>query len=753
MTDTPRAFVFPFGLIVIAVLFAAFMGAGVLVEPPPVRSGNTPAQFDANAAQTRLARILGDETPHPVDSAAQDPVRERLLAEIRALGYEPEVREQFVCRPQPGGPQIDCAMTRNILFSAGPESGPTILAATHYDSVPAAPGANDAGIGIASWLEIARILRDEPLQRRVLFLISDGEEPGLMGAYAFAQGADMRDVEALVNLEARGTRGPAVFFESNQPNADAVHAFASAPRGIANSVMADVYALLPNSTDVTALTRPGLDIVNVALLEGLEGYHTPQDSLAFFNTSSVQHMGDIGLATTRSFASGPDRGDATPRVYTDVAARAFVSAPAWAAQAALGVSLLIAFAAFWRAGREGRWRALAAPLAALVLAAGIAFAAGFGFSLLRAGETFWWAQPEWTRAWCVLAALIALPLALMILRAPRNAALIGAAAMVWFVALGFASSFFLAGISILYALPAVAYAVLAAIGLAWRPAQFAGFVAAGLVALIVWAPSLFLVELALGFEFPFVSALLVAIVCLTWAGVLVRAQGEVRWRGGAVVLTAGFIVALVGGALAPAATAARPMPLNLNYFVDVSAGEARILAGGAARPLPREIADTADFSAEMILPGDRVPTWAAHAEVEPAPAPTLTELTIAEEGGQRIVRARLAMSGAYRAMVRMPRTAAPISATVNGVVARYADAGEGQGDYVAVACQGRACDGATIEIAFERSSDLGEWFMIGQTPGASAEPADAIRAARPANTTPIQFGNATVTLQRIQVGE
>ena len=97
----------------------------------------------------------------------------------------------------------------------------------------------------------------------MIFLISDGEEPALLGAQAFAEGDPlMASVEAVVNLEARGTRGPAVFFESNQPNADAVAAFAHAPRGIANSVMADVYGLLQNSTDVTALRRPGLDIVD-----------------------------------------------------------------------------------------------------------------------------------------------------------------------------------------------------------------------------------------------------------------------------------------------------------------------------------------------------------------------------------------------------------------------------------------------------------------------------------------------------------
>ncbi|HYD86227.1 MAG TPA: M20/M25/M40 family metallo-hydrolase [Vitreimonas sp.] len=750
MTDTPPQPArrpFPYALFILALLFAALMSAGALVEPPPLRAANAAHQFDAAAARARLGRILGDESPHPVDSAAQDVVRARLLTEIRALGFTPEVREQFVCRGE--GLRIECAMVRNVLFSAGPERGPAILAATHYDGVPAGPGASDAGVGVAAWLEIARMLRDEALERRVIFLISDGEEQALLGAQAFVQSGGMEEVGALVNLEARGTRGPAVFFESNQPNADAAAAFARAPRGMANSVMADVYALLPNSTDVTALTRPGLDVVNIALLEGLEHYHTPQDSLASADVASLQHMGDSALATVRAFAGGPDRGDATPLVYTDIASRLFVRAPAWAAQGALGVSVLIAAFAFWRAEMQGRWRAFAAPAAVLLIAGLSAAAAGFALDALRPGGTYWFAMPAWTRAWCALAALAALPLALMATRAPRNGELIGAAAMLWFALLGFVASFLLPGISILFAIPALAYALFAAIGFFWTPARTVGAIAAALLTLLVWAPALYLTELALGFEFPFASAALMALAAMTWLGLLVRGQGETRWRGAAAVLGAGMIAAAIGAALAPAATSARPAPLNLNYFVDVDEGRARVLAGSAARPLPAPIAAAADFQPERVLPGDRLPSWAAPAALAPAPAPTLTDIAVAEAGGERIVRATLAMNGAYRASLRIPRAAAPRSASVAGVSAGFGER-DGAGEFVSLACQGRACDGAAIEIVLSGDGDTGEWFIIGQTPGAPARPAAPIRAARPAETTPIQFGDTVVTLARVR---
>ncbi len=52
------------------------------VRPP---SPDPDHPFDTVRAAETLSRILGDERPHPIDSDANDAVRERLLTEIRAL--------------------------------------------------------------------------------------------------------------------------------------------------------------------------------------------------------------------------------------------------------------------------------------------------------------------------------------------------------------------------------------------------------------------------------------------------------------------------------------------------------------------------------------------------------------------------------------------------------------------------------------------------------------------------------------------
>lgn len=735
----------------LAALFLATMFAGALLTPDPVRTRNAADQFSAPAARERLVRILGDETPHPVDSAAQDVVRETLLREITSLGLTPEVRDTFACRPQPRGPLIDCARVRNIIFSIGPESGPTILAAAHYDSVVAAPGASDDGIGLSVWLEIARMLSHETLTRRITFLFSDGEEPGLLGAYAFANSDPLTaSVESVINLEARGSRGPAIFFETNQPNADAIAAFANVPRPVANSVSADVYALLSNSSDVTALTRPGLDILNIALLDGLEDYHTPQDNIASQDLRSVQHMGDMALAAVRRLAAEPNANNPTEMVYTDIASRMFVAVPSWAGKGALALSALIVAFAFWRTGKGGRWSALAAPPLFVIAAGAIAFAVGFGLSLARPGADLGFAYPETMRALCALIALLSAVLVLLILRSGQNAEQTGAAAMLWFAIIGGALSMFLGGISILFAVPLVIYALGVLISLFYRPGITAFSWVASIAVLLVWGPLLYLIELALGFEMPFALSILAALALLPWLGLIAQVRGAGAWRGLAIVAGVAASVSVVIAAVAPTMSHARPRSLNVSYFLNTVDGEARILAGSAERALPQTLRDA--FAPEFILPGDRAPTWATAAPVADFTPPELQNLRIERISGETRVNARLIMHGAYRALIRIPAAAAPSRVRVNGADASFADTGGESSEFVNLACQGRSCDGAVIEVTLGEG-DAPDWYLIGQFPGLGTPEAAAFRNRRGPTATPIQGGDGVTTLSRIAVSD
>src|SRR5690606_28598206 len=119
------------------------------------------------------------------------------------------------------------------------------------------------------------------------------------------------------------------------------------------------------------------------------------------------HMGDSALGTVRAFATNADAGRVETLVFTDIIGRALIGLPAWLGSALLAMSVLICAVYFWTRGREGRWRALASPLVAIIVAAFAAFLVGFAFHTLRPGM-FWLGYPAATRAWIGLIALSAL---------------------------------------------------------------------------------------------------------------------------------------------------------------------------------------------------------------------------------------------------------------------------------------------------------------------------------------------------------
>jgi hypothetical protein len=110
------------------------------------------------------------------------------------------------------------------------------------------------------------------------------------------------------------------------------------------------------------------------------------------------------------------------------------------------------------------------------------------------------------------------------------------------------------------------------------------------------------------------------------------------------------------------------------------------------------------------------------------------------------------MNGAYRATIRIPLSASPLRVRVNGLETDFADVGEPL-DFMNVACQGRACEGAEVELVLggDGATDS-DWFIIGQTPGLRVAAAEAMRARRPANTVPIQFGDTAISLTRFRPG-
>ncbi len=284
-----------------------------LAPPRPEPAGAPPGEFSAGRARFLLEALASGDEPRPTGSPAAELTRERAAAELRRLGYT--VREEQATACDDAG---TCKAVRNLVAELpGREPASAVALVSHYDSVPAGPGISDDLSGVAATLEVARILKAEPRPRHsVLFLIVDGEEAGLLGARAFLDGSpEAARVKAVVNLEARGTSGPSVLFETGPDNAWLLPLFARAvPHPRTSSVFSTLYGYLPNDTDFSVFRRRGIHGFNFAFFGDPVRYHTPLDNLASSSPASLQHQGENALATVRALAGSdldrPHRGSA-----------------------------------------------------------------------------------------------------------------------------------------------------------------------------------------------------------------------------------------------------------------------------------------------------------------------------------------------------------------------------------------------------------------------------------------------------------
>src|SRR5215475_9526720 len=123
--------------------------------PPAAVSSDAPAVvFSSGRAMKRLE--VTSRKPHPVGSVAHAEVQDYIFRELAAAGLDPKVQETTVINNSFG--DLRAATVRNIAArlpgTAG--GGKALLIASHYDTVPTAPGASDDGACVAAMLESIR---------------------------------------------------------------------------------------------------------------------------------------------------------------------------------------------------------------------------------------------------------------------------------------------------------------------------------------------------------------------------------------------------------------------------------------------------------------------------------------------------------------------------------------------------------------------------------------------------------------------
>jgi hypothetical protein len=260
--------------------------------PEPLDAGAPDVVFSADRAEAILRDLMPEMRPHVAGSPYNSVIRNRVVAHLEASGYAPEIQSRFHCNPLFGA----CSPVENIIaVKPGAVGKHAVLLTAHYDSGWAGPGAADDGAAVAAILEIARMAADfPPFDNDVIFLLSDSEENGLIGADAFAEHHPLfARVKAVINLEARGVSGPSAMFETGERNRSVVRMLSkNVARPVANSLVYEMYRRMPNDTDYTVYKRKGVMGVNFAFAQGVALYHSARDDPDHLDRGSLQHHGD-----------------------------------------------------------------------------------------------------------------------------------------------------------------------------------------------------------------------------------------------------------------------------------------------------------------------------------------------------------------------------------------------------------------------------------------------------------------------------
>jgi len=681
-------------LLAVVVLVLAGLAGLWSVRPPSSRPTSAPATaFSAERAFQQVEAIA--TRPHPVGSAAGDEVREHLLTTLRGLGLAPEVQDTVSIEgaglsSSAGGAAL--ARVRNVVATIpGTDSTGRVILVAHYDSVQAGPGGNDDAAGTSTILETARALLAGPRPRNdVVLLLTDGEEACLCGAKAFVDQHPLaRDGGVVLNIEARGSNGPAIMFETSEGNGRLVEAYSHAVKPVGTSFAVEIYRLLPNDTDFTPFRESGFAGLNAAYIDGAAVYHGPTDVPAAMDRDSLQHHGENTLALVRELG-GRDLGpvkvtggeDATYFPAPGLLVR-YPGSLVWpiAVLAALAVAALAGLAR--RRGLITMRRFLAAgalTLVPIVLAPLLAQVLWFLLRTVRPEYAAMAIDPYRPTMYRLAVIFLAAAVVLgwfALLRHRIGPAALAIAGLGWLAVLGVVLAAFVPGGSYLAALPALAGALAGLIAVTtrgWLPVV--AVTLGGVLATLILLPTVVMLFPALGLGLGAAGAFLTVLLGLALLPVIdlihpVAGGQRVRRRGG--LPTAAAVLAVLtftgAGLVVDRFDVDRPALTQLMYALDTDTGTARW------------ISDESDVqrwtgqyvSGDLHRIDDTLPAFGpkevrtGEARATNLPAPRLTVESDTRSGDTRTLTLRLQPQRQVRLVTLHVTSATPVeTATVEG---------------------------------------------------------------------------------------
>jgi len=280
-------------------------------SPSTVSASPTPArvEFDAANALSHDRVLSVSIGPREAGSKAYVRAADYAASVFGRLGYR--VTSQSVPLPsgKSQGVPVAAGVTQNVIAApAGYDpAAPHLVVGAHLDTVVPSPGGNDNGSGAAVMLELARLAASEPTAMPIVWIAFGGEErrrPGVEGAtfgsrYYLARlaTAERRSLRGMLAIDMVGN-GPVAYVchESLTGDAFVEALLASATR---LHLPAQKRVVVGVFSDHAPFEHAGFLVAWLWSGENAT-FHTPRDTFAVAQVSSIDRIGRIAWDTLRS---------------------------------------------------------------------------------------------------------------------------------------------------------------------------------------------------------------------------------------------------------------------------------------------------------------------------------------------------------------------------------------------------------------------------------------------------------------------
>lgn len=289
---------------IIAIVATAFVSYGLFTSPKIEPAESQSFSAERTAADIKVISQEHHSIEHPENRAV---VRKYWFDKLSAMeGVEPQLlKYDSVALFNDKPIDIEDIYCKVDPIIADPNAGePTyVLLMAHIDSRFAQKvlkdtvysyGAADNGYGcavITEALSLALKYRGE-WRQGVKLLLTDSEEYQLLGVKtAIEKNSEIfENVGLVINVDARGNKGPALLFETGDNNAKVMELYTKAKYPYTYSFTSVVYRMMPNFTDYSPLKAdyPGM---NFSTIDDLNHYHTDLDNYSNISLYSLQHYG------------------------------------------------------------------------------------------------------------------------------------------------------------------------------------------------------------------------------------------------------------------------------------------------------------------------------------------------------------------------------------------------------------------------------------------------------------------------------